>query len=340
MISECKEMPTNVNAAFNKFLAETVNLLTEDSKTARIDRDNLRGRIQRLEAEVQHFPTLKIDADINFGSFSRKTKKRPLDDVDMFFCMSGNGAYYNEGIDGVIKIHVTNTNTNLYMFTNNDNETLNSIKVLNKFKSSVESIYAYRSSEINRRQEVVKLTLNNKDWSFDIVPCFITTAVNNKNFYLIPDGTGNWKKADPRIDQERTTRINQSHDGKILNIIRIMKYWNARATMPTMSSYLLENIILNHYENRSSCSEYIDLELPHALEAVCNAVFYPVPDPKGFQSDLNQISYEDRCKIYIRAGLDKDKAVEAHRLEIDCQTHRECISKWREIFGYEFPVYN
>lgn len=76
MISECKEMPTNVNAAFNKFLAETVNLLTEDSKTARTDRDNLRSRIQRLEAEVQHFPTLKIDADINFGSFSRKTKKK------------------------------------------------------------------------------------------------------------------------------------------------------------------------------------------------------------------------------------------------------------------------
>ena len=70
--------------------------------------------------------------------------------------------------------------------------------------------------------------------------------------YLIPDGNGYWKKTDPRIDKERTTRINQNHDGNILQIIRILKYWNRRATMPTMSSYLLETMILNYYEGQSS----------------------------------------------------------------------------------------
>lgn len=336
---ECKEMPTNVNTAFNKFLDETVNLSTEDSKTARTDRDNLRSRIQRLQTEVAHFPALYTDADINFGSFARKTKMRPLDDVDMFFCMNGNGAHYNQGADGVIKIYVTNSNTNLYQFTNNDNETLNSIKILNKFKTSVEAVYAYRSSEVNRRQEVVVLALNNKDWSFDIAPCFITSQVNDKDFYLIPDGAGNWKKADPRVDQSRTTRINQKHDGKILNVIRIMKYWNARATMPTMSSYLLENILLNYYESAFSCSNYIDMELPNAFQAVRDAIFSTVPDPKGFQDDLNETSFDDKYKIYTRAGLDKDKAVEARRLEVECQTHKECINKWREIFGSAFPEY-
>jgi hypothetical protein len=110
--------------------------------------------------------------------------------------------------------------------------------------------------------------------------------------------------------------------------------------MPTMSSYLLENIILNHYETAFSCSDYIDLELPNAFQVVRNAIFSTVPDPKGFQSDLNDISFEDRCKIYTRAGLDKDKAVVARRLELECQTHKECINKWREIFGGEFPEYS
>lgn len=339
MRRESKDMPTSVNTAFSQFLSETVNLDSEDSKTARTDRDNLRSRIQRFQSEVTHFPTLHTDADINFGSFARKTKKRPLDDVDMFFCMNGSGAHYNEGLDGVIRIHVTNSNTNLYQFTNNDNETLNSIKILNKFKTSVEAVYAYRNSEVNRRQETVVLTLNNKDWSFDIVPCFITTIANNRDFYLIPDGSGNWKKADPRIDQSRTTRINQKHDGKILNIIRIMKYWNARATMPTMSSYLLENIILNHYDLASSCSGYIDVELPDAFQAVRSAIFSTVPDPKGFQSDLNDLSVDDKFKIYTRAGTDKEKALDARRLEWECQTHKECINKWREIFGNDFPEY-
>ena len=332
-------MPTNVNTAFNMFLSETVNLAAGDSRAARTDRDNLRSRIQGLQSQVDYFPALYTEADINFGSFARKTKKRPLDDVDMFFCLNGNGAHYSQGLGGVIKIHVTESSTNLYQFTNSDNETLNSIKVLNKFKSSVESVYAYRSSQVNRRQEVVVLTLNNKDWSFDIAPCFITAAVNDKNFYLIPDGTGNWKKADPRIDQERTTRVNQKHDGKILNIIRIMKYWNTRATMPTMSSYLLENIVLNYYDNTFSCSEYIDLELPNVFQAVRDAILSTVPDPKGFQNDLNELDFADKLKIYIRSGLDKDKALEARRLETDCETHKQCINKWREIFGSEFPEY-
>jgi hypothetical protein len=183
------------------------------------------------------------------------------------------------------------------------------------------------------------LTLGNKDWSFDIAPCFITAPMNNSDFYLIPDGTGNWKKADPRIDQGRITRINQKHNGKILNIIRVMKYWNARATMPTMSSYLLENIILNHYDATLFCSDYIDVELPNAFQAICSAIFSTVPDPKGFQVDLNDIGFDDKFKIHARSGLDKDKAVEARRLELECQTHKECINKWREIFGGDFPEY-
>lgn len=333
-------MPTNVNVAFNQFLTDTVNLTSADSAAARADRDILRGRIHKLQSDVAYFPSLYTDADINYGSFARKTKKQPLDDVDMFFCLGGNNASYSEEPSGLVKIHIDNDNTNLYQFTNDDNTTLNSIKVLNKFKSAVESIYAYRSSEVNRRQEVVVLKLNNKDWSFDIAPCFRTAEINGKNFYLIPDGSGNWKKADPRIDQVRTSRINQKHNGKVLNIIRIMKFWNARATMPTMPSYLLENILLNYYDIAFSCSDYIDIELPSAFQAVRNAVFSSVPDPKGFQSDLNQLSIEDRSKIYTRAGLDKEKAEDARRLETSCTTHKECINKWREIFGADFPEYD
>ncbi|MBS7672437.1 hypothetical protein KIN13_03090, partial [Vibrio cholerae] len=66
-------MPTNVNTAFNKFFDEIVNLATEDSRSARTDRDNLRSRIQGLQSQVAYFPALYTEADINFGSFARKT---------------------------------------------------------------------------------------------------------------------------------------------------------------------------------------------------------------------------------------------------------------------------
>lgn len=42
------------------------------------------------------------------------------------------------------------------------------------------------------------------------------------------------EKKDPRIDKERVTTINQKHDGKVLDIIRIMKYWNKRPIKPAV----------------------------------------------------------------------------------------------------------
>lgn len=330
-------MATTVISAFNEFLKEKVNLDPEDTKAARLDRDNLRTRIQGLQNSVDYFPTLYTEADINYGSFSRRTKKRPLDDVDMFFCLMAQGAVYNDYDQNNITVTIENTASNLYQYTKDDNKTISSIKILNKFKRSLENIYQYRNAEVNRRQEVVLLDLTNKDWSFDIAPCFRTVEQYGKSFYLIPNGTGDWKKADPRIDKNRTITINQQNNGNILNLIRIIKYWNNRATMHTMSSYLLENIILNYYQYRTDCSSFVDLSLADIFHHISLAVYQVVPDPKGFQGDLNNLTYEQRVSISTRAHQDYLKALEARRLEQN-KDEQSSINKWREIFGLEFPA--
>ncbi|MGU2132156.1 hypothetical protein ACSETB_10775 [Pseudomonas aeruginosa] len=331
-------MATTVISAFNEFLKEKVNLDPEDTKAARLDRDNLRTRIQGLQNSVDYFPTLYTEADINYGSFSRRTKKRPLDDVDMFFCLMAQGAVYNDYDQNNITVTIENTASNLYQYTKDDNKTISSIKILNKFKRSLENIYQYRNAEVNRRQEVVLLDLTNKDWSFDIAPCFRTVEQYGKSFYLIPNGTGDWKKADPRIDKNRTITINQQNNGNILNLIRIIKYWNNRATMHTMSSYLLENIILNYYQYRTDCSSFVDLSLADIFHHISLAVYQVAPDPKGFQGDLNNLTYEQRVSISTRAHQDYLKALEARRLEQN-KDEQSSINKWREIFGLEFPAY-
>lgn len=331
-------MATTVISAFNEFLKEKVNLDPEDTKAARLDRDNLRTRIQGLQNSVDYFPTLYTEADINYGSFSRRTKKRPLDDVDMFFCLMAQGAVYNDYDQNNITVTIENTASNLYQYTKDDNKTISSIKILNKFKRSLENIYQYRNAEVNRRQEVVLLDLTSKDWSFDIAPCFRTVEQYGKSFYLIPNGTGDWKKADPRIDKNRTITINQQNNGNILNLIRIIKYWNNRATMHTMSSYLLENIILNYYQYRTDCSSFVDLSLADIFHHISLAVYQVVPDPKGFQGDLNNLTYEQRVSISTRAHQDYLKALEARRLEQN-KYEQPSINKWREIFGLEFPAY-
>ncbi|HBO2567165.1 SMODS domain-containing nucleotidyltransferase [Pseudomonas aeruginosa] len=320
-----------------------MNLDPNDVSLARQDRDNLRARVQGLQNSVDRFPVLYTEADIDFGSFARRTKRRPLDDVDMFFCLSAEGSatYQDTGNEGIV-ITVSSSSSNLYWYTGDDNKSLSSIKILNKFKRSLEGIYQYRSSELNRRQEAVTLKLTTRDWSFDLVPCFLTSEVDGRNFYLIPDGNGNWKKTDPRVDKDRTTNINQANGGNVLEVIRLIKYWNGRKTMPSMGSYLLENIVLNYYEGRIlSASKWVDIEFPKVLEYLMSVIFNVIPDPKGYVADLNDLSGDDRMKIYVRAYLDHGKAVEARALEANSQsgTHKECMAKWREIFGEEFPEY-
>lgn len=329
-------MVTSVNTAFNKFIADKVNIDPADTKEAREDRAKLRSRIRKLQNSVSGFPVLAPSFDIDFGSFSRRTKKRPLDDVDIFVGLHGQGASY---LEEPTRVTVSANSGPLSEFAGPNDDIVSSIKVLNKIKKGIDGIYEYRGADVNRRQEAVVVSVN-KPWGFDVVPCFHTRDV--EPFYLIPDGCGHWKKANPKVDRDRVTKINQQHSGNMLNIIRVVKYWNKRATMPSIYSYLLECMMLEYYENKlHPASSFVDIELPRIFEYLSNAVFNVVSDPKGFSSDLNTLSLEDKLKISLKANSDFMKANEARRLEESSPsgTHRECINKWREIFGPEFPAY-
>lgn len=330
-------MPKTVNGAFDEFLKETVNLDKDETTKARSSRDWLLGQINLFESDTT-FPKFYQEKDIHFGSFARRTKIRPLDDIDLMVCLSAQGGHYNEFSD---RIEITiNPETNLKSFCNDNTTTLNSIKVVNKFVNKLSSVPQYSSAEIKRNQEAATLNLKSYDWTFDIVPCFFTVEdSNNRTYYLIPDGKGNWKKTDPRMDRDRTQSINQKHSGYILNVIRIMKYWNKRPTMPTMSSYLLENIIINYYDNQANCaSQYVDVEIPNVLKYIETVIFNNINDPKNIQGNINSLSYEDKVKISNRAKLDYQKSIDARKLE-DENEYEKSIKKWTEIFGDKFPKY-
>lgn len=332
-------MASSVIQAFSEFLANTVNLRKEETKTARLSRDWLLGQIAGFPDNVDKFPRLYTKKNIFHGSFARRTKKRPLDDIDMMMCLMAEGSTYNEGFT-TIGINITDNADRLNSLCNDGTNTLNSIMVVNKFVSALKTVPQYANAGIKRNQEAAVLELKSYDWNFDIVPCFFTVPNEYGNtYYLIPDGGGGWKKTDPSIDQERTSRINQAHDGRLLNIVRIMKYWNKRPTMPSMGSYLLETVILNYYEHKiNKASEFVDIEIPGLLEHIWLNINNDVQDPKGIQGNINSLTSEERGKISTRAWLDKNKAEEARSHETN-KDYRRSIGKWAEVFGSEFPDY-
>jgi len=223
---------------------------------------------------------------------------------------------------------------------NDGADTFNSIKVVNKFVSALREVPQYRNADTKRNQEAAVLSLSSYDWSFDIVPCFFTSPDSYGNsFYLITDGSGAWKKTNPIFDQNRTQIINQNHNGNVLNVIRILKYWNRRPTMPLMSSYLLEVLILNYYSAKTDvASEFADLEIPKILEYIWLNISSDIQDPKGIQSNINYLNQDERDKISSRAWVDKNKSAEVRQFETD-KDHQNSIRKWGDIFGVEFPTY-
>jgi hypothetical protein len=330
-------MALTVNTAFEQFMFNSVNLDPAKTEKARSSRDWLFEQVRSFQSDSS-FPKSYEEHDIAFGSFARRTKTRPLDDIDMMICLHAQGASYSTHPDR-LEIQV-NPATSLGRFCNEGTNTFNSIKIINKFIQKLALVPQYSSSALKRNGAAAVLSLKSYDWCFDIVPCFMTVQeLDLRTYYLIPDGRGHWMKADPRIDRDRVKRINQAHEGNVLNVIRAIKYWNGRPTMPSMSSYLIEAIVLDFYDGRGTiASKFVDVEIAPVLKYISRAVHSIVCDPKGIQGDINSLNYDARVKIANRAAQDHRKASDARRLETTGD-YQASINKWREIFGSEFPTY-
>lgn len=332
-------MAKTVIEAFNEFMADTVNLDPEKTTKARSSRDWLVGQIATFPDKDERFPYIYTEKNIFYGSFTRRTKKRPLDDIDMMICLKANGCTYCEYYDR-IEMTVPDTATRFLDYRNEETSILNSRKLINAFVRKLSDVPQYKSAGVKRNLEAATLNLTSYDWVFDIVPCFFTTPESDgRTFYLIPDGNGNWKKTDPRLDSEKLSKLNKTHEGNLLNVIRAVKYWNNRPTMPTMGSYLLENMNLDYYSEQSTvASKYVDREIEKVLIEIHRRVYNPVNDPKNIQGNLNNLSLDDKKKISDRAYQDYSKAYDARQLEI-AKNYKDSINKWIEIFGDKFPKY-
>lgn len=326
-------MALTVNIAFSEFMKYYVNLDPNKTAKARKSRDNLRDNIHALGHNDSFFD-LSSHYDMYFGSFSRKTKIRELDDIDIMIALDGTNTQYSMSSWDDIKLYLKN---NPCQFDNYRDEHgyINSNKIKNKFISELKKLSNYYKAEFHARGEAVTLDLLSYDWKFDIVPCFKCTD----DKYIIPNGKGHWKATNPRIEQERVTKINQKHNGKVLDTIRLIKYWNRRGKMPTMVSYVLETMVLDYFDTVSATSDWIEQRFYEVLCYIKNNIWNSINDAKGVEGNINTLNYYEKNSIQIRASNDCKKANDAINAEIYNKDQHKAINIWRDIFGSDFPKY-
>lgn len=329
-------MAKSVNQAFEEFNNNTVNLIKENTDNARKSRDWLTDQLVSFPENVEDFPNDYPAKHIKYGSFARNTKIRPLDDIDLMYCLSADRAYYS--VDSLSSdkyyIHTQNSSDELKKLSSDDN-ILSSIKVVNKLVKALNTVPQYSNSEIKRNQEAAVLNLTSYAWSFDIVPCFYTV----NNFYLIPDGIGNWKATNPLIDQDSIKNTNQTYGGKVYQLVRTLKYWNSNLLNPKLGSYLFEVFVINYVKNYGSQSDYNDLNIRGFFNYLYQNIFYDVNDPKNIQGNINTLTSDQRERVSIKAKESYDYAVKAVDFETSQQNQEKAIEYWQKIFGEKFPKY-
>lgn len=144
------------------------------------------------------------------------------------------------------------------------------------------------------------------------------------------------KKTDPRIDQNRTTKINILNNGKVLQLIRTMKYWK-NIYWSSVSSYMFEQMILN-ISTLMDFNQSFSRQICVSLNNLSNQILNSVPDPKNMQGNLNTFDYETKKSLSNKAFECFMIANDAWIKEIE-NSQKEAIELWGTIFGNEFPIY-
>lgn len=336
-------MAMTVDEAFKEFMDEVVNLDPDVVTQARKSRDNLLENIDDLNQD--DFFRLHKEFNVGFGSFSRRTKCRELNDIDLMIGIAADGATYSEnGSWDNIVMTASRINKTQQECCNEDG-TLNSTKVLNKFKAKLRELADYSRSDIHRNGEAVTLDLKSKVWSFDIVPCFHTTKESDgRNYYLIPNANGKWKKTDPTWDARYVDDTVCLKGPLVRPLVRLCKKWNKVKKIKNIPSYLLETMIVDFCASHQTLNTDLKILFRQALAYIQDSVWKSVWDMKEIEGDINNLQdiyeFSDIYNIAEKAKEDCEKAGAAIYCKRTKNDDRVAIYLWQEIFGQDFPSYD
>ena len=271
-----------------------------------------------------------------FGSFARRTKVRPLDDVDMLVMLQGqNSQVFQSSWDAYTFMVKVTTEFSPLMPYVDEYGWVNSTKILNRFKNGLKEVPNYQKSEIKRTGVAVVLNLKSYAWVFDVVPALpVWNRDGSIHHYLIPDGRGTWTRTDPRIDQELVTEANKNQNGYLLPLIRLIKYWNANnRAAPRLTSYHLETLLINAFRYRySEISASIRWSVPEAFLRLSSGVQYTCPDPKRLGQDLDAGMHRLTRQKLCSAAKDRARYA-SYALQSEQQgAHQEAIKWWNCVF--------
>jgi len=290
-------MPTTIPASFEQFRRnlEITDLQTETVST----RQN--GVRDVLKAGMTVHDTFLT------GSYARNTMIGPLKeaDVDIFAVLDASyHAFYNGQNGGPAGL-------------------------LDWVKRTLRKTYT-KTPDISRNGQAVSIQFT--DFLVDVVPGFYRQG---GGFIIANSRTNAWISTDPKRHVELISAANQTHQQKLIPLIKMIKGWN-KCHSSYFTSFHLEVLAMQIMAN-VTITDYPS-GLRYFFDKARAAVRLQCPDPAGYGDDVAKYitsAQVDEAQRRMTSAYEAALRAEQHGVMYE----RTAIGFWRELIPNYFPAY-
>lgn len=189
----------------------------------------------------------------------------------------------------------------------------------------------YPSSQIGADGQIVEIAFSD-GITFEVVPAFI----NTDDSFTFPNSNsgGSWKTTNPKPEIEAIRTRNNSCNGNLVPLCRMMRAWKSKWSVP-IGGLLVDTLAYQFIENwqyRNKSFLYYDY--------MCRDFFYFMASQ---DSEQEYWRAPGSGQYVYGKGLFQYKAKRCYNLSLDAIAHdtsnQEWSAKqaWRQIFGNSFP---
>lgn len=291
-----------LDEAFSKFKSrlELTDSEQQDASSRQI-------RVREILREAFHSET-----DFLSGSYGRRTKTKPLKDVDIFFVLSEEEDHYLDEP---------------------------SRNVLEAFRKTLAKEYGAQYVSTGRRSVQISFGLKEEEAEGKVMSIDVVPAFSERKAYKIPDPltAAGWTKTDPEIHAEEATAANKAFDGQWVPMVKMLKKWNNVHDKPIKPSFLVEVMALDLLCPPFSGGYVYELKGFFATAAA--RVFDEWPDPAGLGPPVSDQMTDALCQAAAQKLREAERNVSTAIQLAKQGRNGDALRIWREkIFGDMFPL--
>ncbi|MGA2331255.1 MAG: nucleotidyltransferase [Syntrophales bacterium] len=290
-----------------KTIAESFKIFRTNLEITNLQAATVSTRQQSVRTAVEN--GLDVLDSFLSGSYIRQTLIAPLNQADIDIIVVLDSKY----------------------FRNYNGQNGGQAGLLDLLKRVLKKTYP-NTPDISRNGQAV--TIQFTDFVVDVVPAFNREGGG----YIIPNSvTQTWLSTDPKKHVHIWSEANQSHNGDLVPLMKMLKAWN-RTTSMFLRSFHLETMALQIL-NEVTISNYPS-GARYTFHKGTDYIKKKNPDPAGYGDDVGgYLNTDDKIKdavsrfetAYTRALKAEDLASRGNVID--------AIGMWRMVFGNYFPSY-